>query len=238
MSPFRFKKFSIDDSQCAMKIGTDGVLLGAWAFSGYFPNTILDIGAGSGLLSLMMAQRFPNASITGVEIVPEAASLASFNARQSPWNDRIEIINMDALDYTPSTKFETIISNPPFYDEAIKPVEEARKLARHGNEMNIENLIIKCSSLLADDGYLAMIAPARRTNEIIYQLSFNHLDTSRITFVAPKENTEPNRVLIEAIKGTTHKYHQNKLTIFQKDGTYSTEYKELTTPFYLDSTFK
>lgn len=238
MALFQFRQFCIDDSQCAMKIGTDGVLLGAWAFNGRCPREILDIGAGSGLLSLMMAQRFTESKITGIEIVPSAAEIARSNIESSPWGNRIEILNENALAYHPHRQFEAIISNPPFYNEAIKPADEKRKLARHGQELNIESLILVSKELLKENGYLAFIAPAHRSDEIVYLLTLNHLDTERITFVSPKYQAEPNRVLIEAIKGTARQYRNETLFIRQHGGQYSPQYKDLTQSFYLETTFK
>ncbi|MDE6085707.1 MAG: methyltransferase [Muribaculaceae bacterium] len=238
MTQFQFKKFAIDDSQCAMKIGTDGVLLGAWAFHKFQPETILDIGAGSGLLSLMMAQRFPTAIITGIEIVPAAAEVAISNIQQSPWNRRIEILKTDALSYSHKSKVDAIISNPPFYDESIKPNDDERKLARHGEDLNVKSLIVKSSSLLTPGGHLALIAPARRVDEIIYLMTFNFLDPVRVTFTSSRKDSKPNRVMIEAVKGKAQHYKVNDLYLHDPGGRYSAQYKELTDSFYLESTFK
>ncbi len=234
---FQFKNFSIDDSHCGMKIGTDGVMLGSWAFEGYTPSHILDVGAGSGLISLMMAQRFETAAITGIELDEDAYEDATKNIAQSKWHSCINILNGDFLLMDGFDKYDAIVSNPPFYDETVLPQNEKRNIARHETSLDITGLIFKGAKLLKSDGHIALIAPSSRTDEIIYILTLNHLDPIRITHIKHNCVSPPMRVMIEAVKGIADRYQ--KSTIVIKDlNNYTKQYKQLTDMFYLESTFK
>ena len=129
-SYFRFKQFTIHQEKCAMKVGTDGCLLGAWVDLSQ-SQRILDVGCGSGLIAIMTAQRCTNVTITGIEIDNEAASQATENAESSPWAERIEIICEDFLKFTPEQQFDTIVSNPPYFSNSLKCPNDKRNKARH-----------------------------------------------------------------------------------------------------------
>ena len=139
-SKFDFQQFSINQDRSAMKVGTDGVLLGAWA-SPALPClenlSILDIGTGTGLIALMMAQRFPSAKVTGIEIDHDAAEEAQDNVSHCPWSDRISIVESALNDFVAfddagnACEYDLIVTNPPFYNATLKPEEEARAAARH-----------------------------------------------------------------------------------------------------------
>lgn len=234
---FQFKQFSIDDTHCAMKIGTDGVILGAWAFDRFSPTRILDVGSGSGLLSLMMAQRFTKAQISGIEIDTDAYLDALFNVSNSKWSGHIEILNGDFLSYNLSGTFDAIITNPPFYNENVHPDDTKRDIARHDTNMSIDTLISKSSVLLTEGGHFAVIAPDCRTQEIIYLLTLYHLDPQRVTIVKHNPSTPPKRVMIEAVKGLSQHYETSTLFVREKNY-YTDDYRQLTDSFYFESTFK
>lgn len=232
---FKFKQFEISDNVSAMKIGTDSVLLGAWAFQRFNAQEILDIGAGTGIISLMLAQRLPHAHITAIEIDSAAASECRDNIYSTPWKNRIDIVTGDIRGYATNCNFNAIISNPPFYDEPLKSPDPRRALARHGGSLEIHSLISISSQILEAGGHLAMIAPSRREEEITYLMAMNHLDVERLTRVSPRIGISPNRVLIEAVKGLTQRYEINDLSIRESSGDdYTTEYYRLTCDFYLD----
>lgn len=234
---FNFKQFSINDARCAMKIGTDGVLLGAWAFENFIPETILDVGTGSGLISLMMAQRFSTASITGIEMDRDASLDAADNASRSPWQSRISVLNEDFMSLDTTCKFDAIVSNPPFYDENVRPIDSKRDIARHESAMSLKSLISRSSGLLTPHGHIALIAPADRLEELIYILTLNRLDPCRVCLVRHNPTTTPLRVMIEAVKGLATTYTRSEL-ILKNGSRYTQQYQDLTSDFYLDSTFE
>ncbi|MCF0179395.1 MAG: methyltransferase [Bacteroidales bacterium] len=144
---FDFQKFSIIQEHSAMKVGTDGVLLGAWAnlpnlpFSDSLRPQILDIGTGTGVIALMLAQRFSEALIDAIEIDHEAAKEAKLNAKNSPWKDRINVFETSLEDYIPETKsYDLIVTNPPFYNATLKPEDEARAAARHYDSLPFSDI--------------------------------------------------------------------------------------------------
>ena len=235
---FRFKQFTISDTSSAMKIGTDGVLLGAWALNGRQPRRIIDVGCGTGLVSIMLAQRFPQAEITAIEIDRMAADEARGNVSQSPWAERIEVVNCNFADYTPTGTVDSIVSNPPFFVEPLKSPLKQRAMARHQNELNPTSLIEWAAAILPDGGTLSLIAPAEQTDQLVYNAMVNHLDCARLTNVQPHADAVPIRALIELTKGLSKSYRTESLVIRSDDHRrYTEEYRSLTEAFYLDSTF-
>lgn len=234
---FHFRQFSIDDSMTAMKVGTDSVLLGAWALDTISPRRILDIGTGTGIVALMLAQRFGNACITAIEIDPDAAEQARFNVARSPWNNRIKIVTGNILEYTADEPFDAIVSNPPFFNQPLQSPDARRAASRHESELTLERLINKASGLLTDSGSFAFIAPYERLDELIYKTAIARIDIERITAVAANDCTAPIRVLIQGYKGSARSYQVNRLDI-RHGPLYTAEYQALTGSFYLDQTFK
>lgn len=233
---FRFKQFEINDEKSAMKIGTDGVLLGAWAIGNYTPQHIIDAGCGTGLVSLMLAQRFANARITGIEIDPDSADEARANTAHSPWHDRIEIVTGDLLEYIPATPVDAIVSNPPFFTQPLVSPDGRRALARHGDTLTPDTLITYAARTLRHGGRLAMIVPDELTDNLIYRMQLNRLDVCRVTHVSPTVTSMPVRVLAEAVAGLATSFSETTLPIRDKHG-YTPAYKRLTGDFYLNSTF-
>ena len=158
ITPFQFKQFSISHDKCAHKVGTDGVLLGAWA-GVENPKHILDVGSGSGLIALMLSQRFPNAQVTGIELDTPSAIQAKENADNSPFKGRVEIVKGDFLQFTFAEKFDLIVSNPPFFKGNTSTGKTERDRARHEEHLPQAEFLQKAISILSKQGMLALILP-------------------------------------------------------------------------------
>lgn len=229
---FRFKSFELSDTVSAMKIGTDGVLLGAWALAGSQPTRIADAGGGTGLIALMLAQRFPQAHITGIELDEAAAEEARENVAESPWPGRVEIVRSDFLEWR--GEVDAIVSNPPFFTTGELSPTPTRATARHEGLLTMETLTSHAAELLRDGGRLAMISPAERADDITYRMTMARLDPSRITMIAPTAGAAPIRVMIEAVKGISKTFSTNTLVLRRDNGERTEDYHNLTSDFYLD----
>ena len=216
-----------------MKVGTDGVLLGAWANVDDTKN-VLDVGAGTGLISLMIAQRC-NAKVLGIEIEKNAAKEASENVQNSPWKNRVVIKNISFQEFVNSSKekFDLIISNPPFFSNSFKNEIKNLAIARHNDLLPFSELIKSSIKLLNENGRLAVILPVIQAEEFIELAKPEGLYLSILTKVKPKEKKESNRFLMEFTKKQTI-LKTDYLTIYNEPGTdYTDLYKQLTRDFYL-----
>lgn len=200
MGQFRFKQFSVDDAHCGMKVGTDSVLLGAWAnVAG--AKQILDIGTGSGLLALMAAQRCPDAEIVGVEMDADACRDASENASNSPWSDRIRVLNADAFAYTPSIEPDLILCNPPYFISELISPNKKRAAARHSianpdkTGLSPESAIALASKWLSASGSIAMVTPKDGTENLVFEAEMKHLHLRRKATVRTSASKPPTRIL-------------------------------------------
>ncbi len=232
-SYFRFKQFTINQDKCAMKVGTDGCLLGAWADLRQ-SHKILDVGCGSGLIAIMAAQRCSEAYITGIELDKDAASQARENADASPWSERMNIIHKDFLQYAPDEKFDTILSNPPYFVGSMKCPDDKRSKARHDDSLASDALLAHACELLLEGGKLSVVIPAEQSEIWNKQALSVGLHLTRITFIHTRATAAPKRVLMEFTKG------ENATTLLKKDfvleeepGKYSEEATRLLQPFYL-----
>lgn len=230
---FRFKQFSVRNELSAMKVGTDGVLLGAWA-DVTEASDVLDVGAGSGVISLMVAQR-SKAMVTAIEIDSEAASEAEANVMASPWRERIMVVNDDFVKWTTVTdrRYDHIVSNPPFFANGIVAPDSSRALARHGNGLDYDSLISSASRLLTATGILSMISPADRKDDILFSVEMARMKVSRITEVSSVEGQEPVRLLWE-LRPMPVATVVDRMSIRDNAGNYSSQYVELTRDFYLN----
>lgn len=229
---FQFKQFRIEQEQSAMKVGVDGVLLGAWADVSNARN-ILDVGTGTALIALMMAQR-SLAKITAVEIEKKAATEAKRNIAASPWQERVKVVNTSFQDFavTADTTFDLIVSNPPFFTNAPKASGNERTLARHNDALPFTELIKCASDILNEDGGLAIIIPAEGFNDLLGIANSNGLFLKHKTEVKPKSPKKVNRLLLQWSKKKTET-RVDSLTIFNEDGSFTNEYIRLTRDFYL-----
>ncbi|NWJ49945.1 MAG: methyltransferase [Bacteroidetes bacterium] len=229
-TPFQFKQFSVDDKGCAMKVGTDGVLLGAWT-SVPHDGTFLDIGTGCGLIALMLAQR-SSAHITAIEIEHEAVQQSLQNFKDSPWTERLTAVAGAVQQYNSLSKFNLIISNPPFFTNSLKAPEKQRNAARHNDTLPPEALLFAIDNLLSDDGIFAFILPVSEAQNLIATASSHHLYLNRSCLVFSKEGKQPNRLMGELSRSDSS-MEKESLYIRTADGKYSQEYRTLTEPFYL-----
>lgn len=233
---FAFKQFDIDDSHCGMKVGTDGVLLGAWTDCNG-ANTIVDAGSGSGLIALMLAQRNAAARIIGIEIDSDACQDAIRNVGRSKWSDRIEIKCGNVLDIDRADMASPflLVSNPPFFKETLRSPEAERSLARHGEGFDPESLIdLAAQLLITEEDSLAFIAPTSRCDEIEFKLAINRLYVRRRTQVFSRTGRPALRMLYQVGKGKRHSIESQPLVIRDNNNNYTEQYKELTSEFYLD----
>lgn len=232
---FRFKMFSVKNDLSAMKVGTDGVMIGAWATIDDATNNILDIGAGSGLISLMVAQRSKFAQITGVEIDEAAVFEAKDNVMKSPWENRITMHHASLSEFAASCniKFDLIVSNPPFFNNGIIAPDKTRAMARHTDTLDLADFIAISSKLITENGRISFIYPMSEINRIIAEAKRNHLYAVRETTVYPTESLPAKRILIELSK-QQEPLKEDSLVIEISRNSYTEEYINLTKDFYLN----
>ena len=229
---FKFKKFTIEQDGCAMKVGTDGCLLGAW-FDTDNCRRILDIGTGTGLISIMAAQRCPDAYITGIEIDPTATERAKENAQKSPWSERIEITNCDINIFKAAEQFDCIVSNPPYFSNSLKCDDEQRSLARHNDALTPASFFEQAARLLTKEGKISIIIPCEVSDEWELQATFKGFSAQRITYVRTTPRKAAKRVLIEFRRGACTNPQTFELILESAPGEYSPQAKELLRDFYL-----
>lgn len=240
LMPFSFKQFHIDDRRCGMPVSTDGVLLGAWAPLSS-SKEILDIGAGSGLLSLMAAQR-SEANITAIELDQNAAIDCQSNFSLSPWSDRLTLLTLSIQQFcTTATRhsFDHIICNPPYFDNGPQSSRALRATARHTDSLSFDELLAAISSLLSTSGQASLILPITGANQLLQQLEQHQLICQHSVLVASVEGKIPNRQLLLitpcssnfANQATTHTV--SNLVIRKTDGHYSDDFIQLSKSFYL-----
>jgi tRNA1Val (adenine37-N6)-methyltransferase len=231
---FQFKQFRISQDRTAMKVGTDGVLLGAWAECDQCHN-ILDVGTGTGLLALMLAQKNPDALVYAIEIDLDAALQAAENVKASVFLDRIRVVHADFRCWEPdsTTKFDLIICNPPFFTKSLKNPDNQRAIARHDEELPIDLLVFRSMDFLNDNGKLAMILPVGRFKEAILIAEEAGLQLHRILNVRGNQDAPVKRVLLE---WGMEKRALKTAELFIETGVrgiFSEEYRRLTDMFYL-----
>jgi tRNA1Val (adenine37-N6)-methyltransferase len=234
INPFKFKQFTIIQEKSAMKVGTDGVLLGAWT-SCENAKTILDIGTGTGLIALMLAQK-SEAQITAIEIDAYATEEAKQNAENSPWRNRISVINVPLQEFTNkyTGKYDLIVSNPPFFSKSKKAENEARTLARHNDNLSLTDLI-SCTDLLLNElGAFNVIIPADIVAIFIAEAKKKHLFCIQKLWIKPTPEIDAKRALLafSRVEGEC----KESTMVLEMNGrhNYSYEYKNLTQRYYLN----
>ncbi|NMF57123.1 tRNA1(Val) (adenine(37)-N6)-methyltransferase [Pseudanabaena yagii] len=234
---FFFKQFAIYQDQCAMKVGTDGILLGAWV---NIPENaqILDIGTGTGLLALMLAQRSQTSAITkidAIEIDDAAYRQAQDNIQNSPWGDRINIYHGKIQDFaiTCPQQYDLIISNPPFFEKAYKALETSRTLARHGDSLLQTDILHIASRLLKLDGHLAVIYPTDLAHKFLSKAREFGLWCDRQVNIKPMLHSSIKRIALELSK-TQFPPQETTLTIEESKHIYTEDYISLVKDFYLN----
>ncbi len=239
---FQCKQFFVAHDQCAMKVGTDALILGAWAS---LPATgpILDIGAGSGILSLMLAQRSLGLqAITAIELDSAAAQQATANVQRSPWPATVRVIKGDILTYQTAERYALIVSNPPFFQASLPSPDAARQQARHNDSLPFAALLHKAADLLAEGGEFSLILPPDSAT-VFCQLALNSgLQLQRSTSVYAQPGKPLRRLLLSFRRamaqpdGATvanYTLPDDELMIQQDRGSYSEQYRQLLKDFYL-----
>ena len=229
--PFEFKKFKIHQNNAAMKIGTDGILLGAWADLSDKKKGI-DIGSGTGIISIMLCQRNEILEIDSIEVSEKAVLDAKKNIKNCKWNERINLIHKDLKLFSTENKYDLIISNPPYFQKSLKPKDLDRLKARHEVSLNYKDVLNFSEKHLLKNGTINLILPIDQKQEVIEYAEKFGLYVSKECIVFPKPNKNPHRLLIELSK-IKKTFESQSLTI-ENDGrhNYTDNYKKLTREFY------
>lgn len=230
---FKFKHFSIQQEKSAMKIGTDGTLLGAWCDCETSQN-VLDVGTGTGLIALMIAQRNDNCNISAIEIEPNAAEEANLNFKNSNWRDRLTLINNDLGDFEADLKFDLIVSNPPFFIDSKKNNESNKTLARHAESLPFDVLIKKSIDLLSENGKLSVVLPVNEANVFIEKCYALSLYLTRRTIVYSNTKSDlPFRYLMAFSFKKEILFENNLIIETEVRHSFTDEYIKLCKDFFL-----
>lgn len=234
-SYFSFKQFTVRHDRCAMKVGTDGVLLGAWT-NVQGAGRIVDVGTGSGLIAIMMAQRC-DAMVDAVEVDADACSQARENAAACPWSERITICHDSIQHYTGITapQYQLVVSNPPYFRNSLKPASTLRTQARHNTSLDYEGLLHCASQLLAPEGRLAVIIPANAIKGFTELAYFHGLYPVRQTMVRPRPGKDYSRCMAEFSGNRDQPADNRELIIRDQNGMeFTNDYRMLTKAYYLN----
>ena len=246
---FQFKQFYVRHDRCAMKVGTDGVLLGCWAQPAVNIQNpafrLLDIGTGSGLIALMLAQRFSKAQIEAIDIDTAAVEQAAGNFAASPWAERLHAYESRLQEWQAEGPYDLIVSNPPYFRNSLKNPDSGRQTARHTDTLTYDELLSHSAGLLAPDGRLAVILPADAEAEMRQRAEKAELVVTHITRVFSKE-TKPARRVLLAFEKSKYRYTdistyqtsgdpvlEDTLVLENETGGRSAAYQEITKDFYL-----
>lgn len=237
---FAFKQFTILQDRCAMKVGTDGVLLGAWARVEHCSH-ILDVGTGTGLIALMAAQR-SGAHIIGIDLDADAVAQASENAASSPWSHRIQMIEMDVRamkgerlmvkDGKEPPLFDAILCNPPYFENSLKSPDAARTMARHTDTLTFDELARSAARLLTSEGEFSVVIPYERAADMTVSAACYGLFATRQTIVYAVQGARPKRVLMAFTREGAF-FEPKNLYILDIQRNYTPEYIHLVRDFYL-----
>ena len=235
--PFKFKEFTVQQDRAAMKIGTDAVLLGAWCSLDNYPDSILDIGSGTGVISLMLAQRCDAMTIDAVELDENAYEQSVSNFEDSDWGDRLYCYNASFQEFSDEISdeeetYDLIVSNPPFYTDDFKTRDASRNKARFTSSLSFEALIIGVSRILSEKGVFSVVIPFKEETNFIALAKENNLFLNRLCWVKGHETSEIKRTLMEF---SFHEIElkQESLVIETARHNYTEAYIELTKDFYL-----
>jgi len=231
-SIFQFKQFAVDQQDCPMRINTDGVILGAYA-STHSPQHILDIGTGTGVIALMLAQRFEDATVTGVEIDELAAHTAKENFTASPFVDRLELVNSDIFLWNPAINYDLIVSNPPFYINSLHNPDARRKTAKHTGVAFFEGLLCFVALYLKSTGKLQIIVPVELKDFLVSMAATQGLHLLEELKIRSFDDAEPIRLILSFAKTQILEISSEDFVIYKNRGEHSDAYRQLLKPFFL-----
>jgi len=231
---FQFKQFIVHQEHCAMKVGTDGVLLGAWAPIKKTDQNILDVGTGTGLIALMLAQR-SNAVIKAIDIEAGAVKQATVNFESSPWKNRLFLFHTSLQDFSSlyESCYDLIVSNPPYFSNSLKAPEQSRNIARHNDTLPLEDFFRCADKLLINTGRICLILPVSETFQCVKLAKKTGFNCSIHTVVIPKPYSNPKRVLLEFSRESSTVINNTLLIESEQRHVYSEEFIELVKAFYL-----
>lgn len=232
-NPFHFKQFTLQQDRCAMKIGTDGVLLGAWTQLIHQPRSVLDVGAGTGIIALQLAQRSNAELIDAVEIDEDAFEQCTENFESSPWGDRLFCYHASLQEFASEMEepYELIVSNPPFFSEDVKSGDPTRDTARFEDSLPFEHLLPCVAHLLSANGVFATVLPKNQQDRFIALAQNAGLFLNRICFVKGTPDSEIKRVLME-FSFEQKPTIEESLTLELSRHEYTPEYISLVRDFY------
>ena len=230
---FQFRQFVVHQQRCAMKVGTDGTLLGAWAAVPSGQCRILDIGTGTGLIALMMAQRFPEAEVTGIDIDEDAVTQAVENVSLSPFSERIRIYRQDIVNFTDIIGFDAIVSNPPYFVDSLACSDDQRTIARHAVSLTYEQLMHQVYRLLKDEGRFSVVVPSDCRAKIEAAACLEGFFTTRVCLIKTTPRKQPKRQLIEFQKHPVSELDISEGVIEVSPNVRSEWYQQLTKEFYI-----
>jgi tRNA1Val (adenine37-N6)-methyltransferase len=232
--PFRFKQFVVDDTRCAMKVGTDAVLLGAWVDVSQ-EKRILDIGTGSGVIALMLAQRtLPSARIDAVEMVEQDYRQAVENFNLSPWREKLSVYHTPIQTFKPFISYDLIVSNPPFFSNSFLPQHKNRAKARHTETLSYEELLTATRHLLSAQGRFCVILPTDEGEKFRSLALANGFYANKITSFFSRVNKPQERWLFEFSLHPSEPINSTLVLYNSTNNEWSTEYQTLTRDYYLD----
>lgn len=235
MSVFRFKRFEVINERSAMKVNTDGVLLGASAIVYPTDKYILDIGTGTGTVALMLAQRYSDmnaeVSIEGIDIDRPSVEEAATNFAQSPWSGRLVSREVSLLDFEPERKYDLIVSNPPYFDDSLKNPDERKSAARHTG-LSYREIILFATKWLSEKGRLSMILPSDQKAAVLRYARSWGLSPEDIMLIRTVPTKQHSRMVLTLCHGRNNVGTERELTIM-KEGKHTDEYISLLNEFYL-----
>lgn len=230
---FQFRQFVVHQQRCAMKVGTDGTLLGAWAAAPSGQCRILDIGTGTGLIALMMAQRYPEAEVTGIDIDEDAVTQAVENVSLSPFSERVRIYRQDIVNFTDIIGFDAIVSNPPYFVDSLACPDDQRTIARHAVSLTYEQLMHQVYRLLKDEGRFSVVVPSDCRAKIEAAACLEGFFTTRVCLIKTTPRKQPKRQLIEFQKHPVSELDISEGVIEVSPNVRSEWYQQLTKEFYI-----
>lgn len=237
MKPFQFKEFTVCQDKTAMKIGTDAVLLGAWSALGVYPNTILDIGSGTGIIALMLAQRSDAMCVDAIEIDESAYEQSVENFESSPWSDRLFCYHASLRDFVKEMAedeeaYDVIVSNPPFFTETYETEDIVRNKARFTSSLSFEDLLLGVSKLLSKNGCFSVVIPFKEEQLFIEIARQNKLFPQKICRVRGNMQSEIKRSLLSFSFHKAEPEYENLIIEIERHQ-YTEAYINLTKDFYL-----